>query len=102
MTTEGDRSTWTLAQRAAHKRELRERRTAWEQEHARKKEQERLSRAREELQEEKKRRLTHWMENGGDPADFDRAWPSMMQQIIEERYALEQYERLSRVEDIFS
>jgi hypothetical protein len=61
-----------------------------------------LSRAREELQGEKERRLTFWMENGGDPADFAKAWPSMMQQIIEERYALEQYERLSRVEDLFA
>ena len=34
----------------------------------------------------------------GDPEAFERAWPSMMQQIMEERYR----SRQDRVEDLFA
>jgi hypothetical protein len=99
---EGDRSTWTLDERVAHERELAERRKAWDQEHARRKEAERMQNARDELAREKKRRLDSWMEGGGSPEDFDRAWPSIQREILEERYNTRQYERHARVEDIFS
>jgi hypothetical protein len=38
------------------------------------------------------------MENGGDPESFERAWPQMMQAIMEERYR----SRQERAEDHFS
>ncbi len=84
-----------------HQKELAERRRLWEEDFARKKEQERLQHARAELDREKKKRLDSWMENGGDPQDFDRAWPSIQREILEERYSTRQYERHARVEDIF-
>src|SRR5688500_13189894 len=99
---EGDRSTWTLDERVAHERELVERRAAWDQEHARKQEAERLQTAREELDREKKLRLDSWMENGGDPKDFDRAWPSMQTAIREERYKARRERAQERVEDLWS
>jgi hypothetical protein len=82
--------------------ELKARRAAWDQEHARKKEQERLQQARDELESEKQRRLTFWMENGGSPEDFDRAWPSIQREILEEQYNAQRYERLARAEDLFA
>jgi hypothetical protein len=42
------------------------------------------------------------MENGGDPQDFDRAWPSIQTAILEERYNARQYARHARAEDIWS
>jgi hypothetical protein len=92
----------SIEERVKHQKELQERRRLWEEDFARKQEAERLQNARDELAAEKQRRLTFWMESGGDPADFAKAWPSMMQQIVEERYALEQHERLSGVEDLFA
>jgi hypothetical protein len=79
-------------------REKAEKRRIWEEEFARRKEEERLSLAREELAREKKHRLDSWMSNGGDPQDFERAWPSMMQDIMEERYR----SRQERAEDLFA
>jgi hypothetical protein len=38
------------------------------------------------------------MSNGGDPQDFERAWPSIMQDIMEERYR----SRQERTEDLFA
>jgi hypothetical protein len=99
---EADRSTWTLDERVAHERELAERRKAWDQEHARKKEQERLQNARDELAREKQRRLDSWMSGGGDPADFAKAWPSIQREILEERYNTRWIDGHARVEDIFS
>jgi hypothetical protein len=37
----------------------------------------------DELAREKKYRLESWMENGGDPEAFERAWPSMQVAIME-------------------
>ena len=79
-------------------REKAERRRIWEEDFARRKEEERLRRAREELAREKKHRLDSWMSNGGDPEAFERAWPSMMQDIMEERYR----SRQERAEDLFA
>ena len=79
-------------------REKAEKRRIWEEEFARRKEEERLSLAREELAREKKHRLDSWMSNGGDPQDFERAWLSMMQDIMEERYR----SRQERAEDLFA
>jgi hypothetical protein len=79
-------------------REKAENRRIWEEEFARRKQEERLSLAREELAREKKHRLDSWMSNGGDPQDFERAWPSMMQDIMEERYR----SRQERAEDLFA
>jgi hypothetical protein len=78
--------------------EKTEKRRLWEEDFARRKEEERLSLAREELAREKKHRLDSWMSNGGDPQDFERAWPSMMQAIMEERYR----SRQERAEDLFA
>jgi hypothetical protein len=83
-------------------REKAEKRRIWEEEFARRKEDERLQRARDELAREKQRRLDSWMSGGGDPADFAKAWPSIQREILEERYSTRQYERHARVEDIFS
>ena len=77
-------------------REKAEKRRVWEEDFARRKEVERLQQAREELAREKKHRLDSWMSNGGDPQDFERAWPSMMRDIMEERYR----SRQERAEDI--
>src|SRR5215204_2171865 len=77
-------------------REKAENRRIWEEDFARRKEEERLRLAREELAREKKHRLDSWMSNGGDPESFERSWPSMMQDIMEERYRT----RLARAEDI--
>jgi hypothetical protein len=79
-------------------REKAEKRRIWEVDFARRKEAERLRQAREELAREKKHRLDPWMSNGGDPESFERAWPSMMQAIMEERYR----SRQERAEDLFS
>jgi hypothetical protein len=79
-------------------KENAEKRRMWDEEFARKKEEEGLRLAREELAREKKRRLDSWMSNGGDPADFDRAWPSMQAAILEERYR----SRRNRAEDLFA
>ena len=79
-------------------REKAEKRRVWEENFARRKEAERLRLAREELAREKKHRLDSWMSNGGDPQDFERAWPSMMQDIMEERYR----SRQERAEDLFA
>src|SRR5215212_9119532 len=79
-------------------KEKAEKRRVWEEEFARRKEAERLRLAREELAREKKHRLDSWMSNGGDPEDFERAWPSMMQDIMEERYR----SRQGRAEDLFA
>jgi hypothetical protein len=38
------------------------------------------------------------MSNGGDLEAFERAWPSMMARIMEERYR----SRQERAEDLFS
>lgn len=101
---EGGRSRrdWTVDERVAHERGLAERRAAWDQEHARKQEAERLQHARDELAREKKLRLDSWMENGGDPKDFDRAWPQMQQNIMEERYKARREQAQGRVEDLFA
>jgi hypothetical protein len=79
-------------------REKAEKRRIWEEDFARRKEEERLRLAREELAREKKARLDSWMSNGGDPADFDRAWPQMRQGILEEHYRT----RRERAEDLFA
>jgi hypothetical protein len=79
-------------------KEKAETRRIWEQHFTRRKEEERLSLAREELAREKKHRLNSWMSNGGDPSDFERAWPQMMAGIMEERYR----SRQERAEDHFS
>ena len=81
-----------------HQKELAERRRLWEEDFARRKEEERLRLAREELAREKKHRLNSWMSNGGDPADFERAWPSMQTAIMQEKYRARQ----NRAEDIWS
>ena len=78
--------------------EKAEKRRLWEEDFARKKEEERLRFARDELAREKKRRLDSWMNNGGDPQHFERAWPQMMQTIMEERYRA----RRERAEDLFA
>jgi hypothetical protein len=52
----------------------------------------------DELAREKKHRLDPWMSNGGDPESFERAWPSMMQAIMEESYR----SRQERAEDLFA
>ena len=78
--------------------EKAQKRRIWEEDFARRKEEERLRLAREELAREKKHRLDSWMSNGGDPQDFERAWPSMMQDIMEERYR----SRQERAEDLFA
>jgi hypothetical protein len=54
-------------------REKAEKRRIWEEDFARRKEEERLRLAREELAREKKHRLDSWMSNGGDLSDFERA-----------------------------
>jgi hypothetical protein len=79
-------------------REKAEKRRVWEEDFARRKEEERLRLAREELAREKKHRLDSWMSNGGDPQDFGRAWPSMMRDIMEERYR----SRQEQAEDLFA
>ena len=79
-------------------REKAEKRRVWEEDFARRKEEERLRLAREELAREKKHRLDSWMSNGGGPQDFERAWPSMMQDIMEERYR----SRQERAEGLFT
>ena len=79
-------------------REKAEKRRLWEEDFARKKEEERLRFAREELAREKKHRLDSWMSNGGDPEAFERAWPQMMAGIMEERYR----SRHERAEDLFA
>jgi len=76
--------------------EKAEKRRLWEEDFARRKQQEGLQRARDELAREKKHRLDSWMSNGGDPADFERAWPSMQTAIMQERYRT----RLARAEDV--
>src|SRR5215210_679405 len=76
--------------------EKAERRRIWEEDFARRKDEERLRLARAELAREKKHRLDSWMSNGGDPADFERAWPSMQTAIMQERYRT----RLARAEDV--
>ena len=76
--------------------EKAEKRRLWEEDFARKKDAERLRLAREELAREKKHRLDSWTSNGGDPADFERAWPSMQTAIMQERYRT----RLARAEDV--
>jgi hypothetical protein len=78
-------------------KEKAEKRRLWEENFARKKEEERMRHARDELAREKKSRLDSWMENGGSPEDFERAWPSMMRAVMEEKYRA----RLGRVDDIF-
>jgi len=79
-------------------KEKAEKRRSWEVDFARRKEEERLQLAREELAREKKHRLDSWMSNGGDPETFERTWPSMMQDIMEERYR----SRQERAEDLFA
>jgi len=79
-------------------REKAEKRRIWEEDFARRKEEERLRLAREELAREKKHRLNSWMSNGGDPEAFERAWPQMMAGIMEERYR----SRQERAEDLFA
>jgi hypothetical protein len=77
-------------------RDNAEKRRLWEEDFARRKEEERLQHARAELAREKKYRLDSWMSNGGDPKDFERAWPSMQTAILNEKYR----SRLARAEDI--
>jgi hypothetical protein len=79
-------------------REKAEKRRLWEEDFARRKQEERLRLAREELQREKKHRLDSWMSNGGEPEAFERAWPSIMAGIMEERYR----SRQERAEDLFA
>lgn len=79
-------------------KENAEKRRMWEEDFARRKEEERLRLAREELAREKKHRLDSWMSNGGEPEAFERAWPQMMAGIMEERYR----SRQERAEDLFS
>jgi hypothetical protein len=79
-------------------REKAKKRRIWEEDFARRKEEERLRLAREELAREKKHRLDSWMSNGGDPSDFERAWPSIQTAIMEERYR----SRQDRAEDLFA
>jgi len=79
-------------------KEKAEKRRRWEEDFARRKEEERLRLAREELAREKKHRLNSWMSNGGDPEAFERAWPQMMAGIMEERYR----SRHERAEDLFA
>jgi hypothetical protein len=79
-------------------KENADKRRMWEEDFARRKEEERLQLAREELTREKKHRLDSWMSNGGDPQDFERAWPSIQTAILEERYR----SRRERAEDLFA
>jgi hypothetical protein len=92
----------SIEERVKHQKELQERRRLWEEDFARKQEAERLQNARAELDREKKKRLDSWMENGGDPQDFDRAWPSIQREILEERYNTQRYASLARAEDLFA
>src|SRR5215216_4157386 len=87
---EGGRTEVDIDAQVQHQKELAERRRLWEEDFARRKEEERLNRAREELAREKKHRLNSWMSNGGDPADFERAWPQMQQAIMEQKYRTRQ------------
>ena len=91
-----------IDERTKWEMEKAEKRRLWEEDFARRKEEERLQHARDELAKEKKRRLDSWMSGGGDPADFDRAWPQIQTAILEERYNTQQYARHARVENIFS
>jgi hypothetical protein len=86
----------SMEEEMQHRKELAERRRLWEEDFARRKEQERLQHARDELAREKKRRLDSWMDNGGDPQDFEGVWPAMRMAILEERYK----SRRARAEDI--
>src|SRR5215208_5505590 len=52
----------------------------------------------DDLARKKKYRLGSQMSNGGDPKAFERAWPQMMADIMEERYRSHQ----ERAEDLFS
>ena len=79
-------------------KEKAEKRRSWEVDFARRKEEERFRLASEELAREKKARRDSWMSNGGDPSDFERAWPQMQQAIMQERYRT----RLDRAEDLFA
>ena len=94
----GDETDVDIDAQIKWEREKAEKRRVWEENFARRKEEERLNLAREELAKERKARLDSWMSNGGDPQDFERAWPSMMQAIMEERYR----SRQERAEDLFS
>lgn len=76
------------------RRENAEKRRVWEEDFARRKEEERTRHAREELARERKSRLDSWMSHGGDPEDFERAWPSIMQEKLKARQ--------ERAEDIWS
>jgi hypothetical protein len=85
-----------LLEEMRRQKDLDERRRLWERDFAHKKEEERLRAARAELAREKKHRLDSWMSNGGDPQDFERAWPSIQTAIMEERYR----SRREQAEDI--
>ena len=87
-----------LLEEMRRQKDLDERRRLWERDFAHNKEEERLRAVRAELAREKKHRLDSWMSNGGDPQDFERAWPSMMRDIMEERYR----SRRERAEDLFA
>ncbi len=48
-------------------------------------EQKRYEQGRAELDGEKEHRRLAWMSAGGDPADFEKAWPQQVSEIMQER-----------------
>jgi hypothetical protein len=70
----------------------------WDALHQAEAERQRLQSACEELARERESRLRTWMEAGGSPEDFDKAWPSMQQALIMERHKARQ----DRAEDVWS
>lgn len=51
------------------------------------------AKAREQLEQERQRRLNVWLSHGGDEQSFNEAWPSMKRRILEEKQATLDRER---------
>jgi hypothetical protein len=91
------RHEWTPHQEAAYGLHLAEERKMWEQQQAQRKEQERVSELRAEMDRYREERLTDWMEHGGDPAMFSQVWPSMMKDYLDGKVFEREAERAAKL-----
>jgi hypothetical protein len=75
---------------------------AWEAQQKARKEAERVAGLRAEMEAYKSKRLTDWMEHGGDPADFRREWPAMMKDYLDEKRIAQEFERAEKLREAYA
>jgi hypothetical protein len=98
VTDEQHRRNWTPERHDAHREELRQKRAAWERGREMQREGERVAGLRAELDAYRTSRQKAWMDHGGEPESFDRAWPGMMKDYLDARQIEADADRAAKLE----